>query len=256
MADLLELQEIKKTRVSEDIVAQLKGLIAEGKLHSGDQLPSERDLSEQFKVSRASVREAIRALESLGLLEARQGHGTYVATSVEALVQPLAHAIAREENALLDLFEVRRLLEPQLAALAAARADAAELDELEDLLGKQAQQVAEGGTGAELDTAFHSALARAAKNTLLLRLNDTLMQCLRDSRRRSLETPERPGRSLAGHRAILRALQARDEKAAQRAMLKHLEEIEHNVLHAAEGAEAAAGRPAEGAGPSPSRGGN
>jgi len=249
MADSLALQEIKKTRVSEDIVAQLKGLIAEGKLHSGDQLPSERDLSEQFKVSRASVREAIRALESMGLLEARQGHGTYVATSVEALVQPLAHAIAREENALLDLFEVRRLLEPHLAALAAERASPQELEELEEILERQAQQVAEGETGAELDTAFHSALARAAKNTLLLRLNDTLVECLRDSRRRSLETPERPRRSLAGHRAILRALQARDEKAAQRAMLKHLEEIEHNVLHAAGGAEAPAAPPSAVAGP-------
>jgi GntR family transcriptional repressor for pyruvate dehydrogenase complex len=240
MADILTLHEIKKTRVSEDIVTQLKGLIAQGKLHSGDQLPSERDLSEQFKVSRASVREAIRALESIGLLEARQGHGTYVATSVEALVQPLAHAIAREENALLDLFEVRRLLEPQLAALAAERAGPQELEELEGILERQAQHVAAGETGADLDTAFHSALARAARNTLLLRLNDTLVECLRDSRRRSLDTPERPRRSLAGHQAILRALRARDAKAAQRAMLKHLEEIEHNVLHAAGGAEASA----------------
>ena len=233
MPDMPILQEIKKTRVSEDIIAQLKGLIAEGKLRSGDRLPSERDLSEQFKVSRASVREAVRALESIGLLEARQGQGTYVTTSVEALVQPLAHAIAREENAIIEVFEVRRLLEPQLAALAAARATASDLEELAETLEQQARQVAEGGTGAEMDTAFHSALARAAKNTLLLRLNDTLVDCLRDSRRRSLETPERPRRSLAGHQAILRALRARDAEAAQRAMLNHLEEIEHNILHAA-----------------------
>ncbi len=257
MADALTLHEIKKTRVSEDIAAQLKRLIAEGELRSGDQLPSERELSEQFKVSRPSVREAIRTLESMGLLEARHGHGTYVATSVEALVQPLAHAIAREENAILEIFEVRRLLEPQLAALAAARAGGPELEELEEILEKQGRQVAEGGTGAELDTAFHSALARSAKNTLLLRLNDTLVDCLRDSRRRSLETPERPRRSLAGHRAILRALRARDPKAAQRAMLKHLQEIEYNILHAAGGAEAPAAGPGDGngAGPSPSRGG-
>ncbi len=240
MADVLTFQEIKKSRVSEDIVAQLKTLIAEGKLRSGDQLPSERDLSEKFKVSRASVREAVRALESAGLLEARQGQGTYVTTSVEALVQPLAHAIAREENAIQELFEVRRLLEPQLAALAAARAAASDLEELRKILEQQACQVDEGGTGAQMDTAFHSAVARAAKNTLLLRLNDTLVDCLRDSRRRSLETPERPRRSLAGHQAILRALQARDSKAAQRAMLKHLEEIEHNLRHAAGTPEAPA----------------
>jgi len=250
MANSLALKEIKKARVSEDIVAQLKALIASGKLHTGDQLPSERDLAEQFKVSRASVREAIRALESMGLLEARQGHGTYVATSVEALVQPLAHAIAREENAILDLFEVRRLLEPQLAALAAERATPQDLEELQDILEKQSHQVAEGGTGAELDTAFHAALARAAKNTLLLRLNDTLVDCLWESRRRSLETPQRPRRSLAGHRAILRALRGRDPKTAQRAMLKHLEEIEHNILHSGGGNGGPAGRLANGAGPS------
>ncbi len=233
MPETPTLQEIKKTRVSEDIIAQLKGLIAEGKLRSGDRLPSERELSEQFKVSRASVREAVRALESMGLLEAHQGQGTYVTTSVEALVQPLAHAIAREETAILEVFEVRRLLEPQLAALAAARATASDLEELAETLEQQARQVAQGETGAEMDTAFHSVLARAAKNTLLLRLNGTLVDCLRDSRRRSLETPERPRRSLAGHQAILRALRARDAEAAQRAMLNHLEEIEHNILHAA-----------------------
>jgi GntR family transcriptional repressor for pyruvate dehydrogenase complex len=251
LANPIALKEIKKARVSEDIVAQLKALIASRDLRTGDQLPSERELSERFKVSRASVREGIRALESLGLLEARQGHGTYVASSVEALVQPLAHAIVREENALLELFEVRRLLEPQLAALAAERVMPAELEELDDILEKQDRQVAEGGTGAELDTAFHAALARAAKNAVLLRLNDTLVDCLRDSRRRSLETPERPRRSLAGHRAILRALQGHDPKAAHRAMLKHLEEIEQNILH--EGGDKGglvAGRLADGAGPS------
>ncbi len=258
MANHLALKEIKKARVSEDIVAQVKALIASGNLRTGDQLPSERELSEQFKVSRASVREAIRALESLGLLEARQGHGTYVASSVEALVQPLAHAIAREENAILELFEVRRLLEPHLASLAAERSTPAELEELQDLVEKQSHQVAEGGTGAELDTAFHSALARAAKNTLLLRLNDTLVDCLRDSRRLSLETPERPRRSLAGHQAIVRALLARDPKTAQRAMLKHLVEIEYNILHGNNGGETPTGGSPNGKGVSAAvpRGGN
>ncbi len=257
MAISWTLQRIKKTRVSEDIVGQLRGLIATGKLRSGDQLPSERELSEQFTVSRASVREAIRALESMGLLEARQGEGTYVAKSVEALVQPLAHAIAQEENAIQEMFEMRRLLEPQLAALAAERAAPAELEELHDIVEKQARQVAEGGTGAELDAAFHSALGRAAKNALLLRLNDTLVDSLRDSRRGSLQTPERPRRSLAGHRAIVRALHARDPKAAQRAMLKHLEEIERNVLGAG-GAQAPPAEPVNGAGPPPGsrQGGN
>jgi GntR family transcriptional repressor for pyruvate dehydrogenase complex len=74
------LKAVKKTRVYEDIVSQVKELIAEGKLRPGDQLPSERELSEMFQVSRASVREAIRALESIRLIEIRQGEGTYIAS--------------------------------------------------------------------------------------------------------------------------------------------------------------------------------
>lgn len=224
------LRVIKKTRVYEDIVTQLKELIAEGKVKPGDQLPSERELSERFQVSRASVREAIRSLESMGWIQTRQGEGTYIASSVETLLASIAFTIQHQSNPLLQVFEARKILEPAIAALAAERATAEEVGGLEAILNEQAQQVTEGETGVEADTRFHSTLADAAKNEVLLRLNDAIIDRLHETRERSLQTEGRPARSLAGHQEILRAIQSKDPAKAREAMLNHLETIEHNVL--------------------------
>ena len=223
------LKAIKKTRVYQDIVFQLRNLIAEGKLRPGDQLPPERELSETFQVSRASVREAIRALESIGLVESRQGEGTYVVDNAHVLLQRLAGDLFQEQDALVKIFEVRKILEPEIAAFAAERATPLEIQEMADILEKQATEIAQGETGVEEDTAFHSALARAAKNKWLLRLTDAIVDSLRESRERSLQTGDRPVRSLAGHREILEAIKAQDAGWARRATLRHLEEIE-NIL--------------------------
>src|SRR5881396_1311475 len=119
----MEVAPIKSTRIYEEIVRQVKQMIAEGRLKSGDRLPPERDLAEKFVVSRSSVREALRALESLGLVEIRPGEGTFVReVSVESLIEPLALMMVSQRGALAELFEARRLLEPGIAALAASPA--------------------------------------------------------------------------------------------------------------------------------------
>src|SRR6266852_3577595 len=111
----MELEPIKSTRIYEEIVRQIKTMITEGRLKSGDQLPPERDLAEKFLVSRTSVREALRALESLGLIEIRPGEGTFVReVSIEALIEPLALVMASQRGAIAELFEARRLLEPAI----------------------------------------------------------------------------------------------------------------------------------------------
>src|SRR5215475_10055277 len=138
-----ELGPIKSTRIYEEIVRQVKQLIAEGKLKSGDQLPPERDLAEKFMVSRTSVREALRALQSRGLVDIRAGEGAFVRDiSVETLIEPLALVILPHREAVGELFEARRLLEPAIAALAARRATAEELGEMERILEAQAKEVA------------------------------------------------------------------------------------------------------------------
>src|SRR5436309_10784442 len=119
----IELGPIKSTRIYEEIVRQVKQLIAEGRLKSGDRLPPERELAEKFVVSRTSVREALRALESLGLIEIRPGEGTFVRqVPLDALVGPLALVMTSQREAIGELFEARRVLEPAIAALAAGRA--------------------------------------------------------------------------------------------------------------------------------------
>src|SRR5689334_607844 len=128
----VELGPIKSTRIYEEIVRQVKQLIAEGRFKSGDRLPPERELAEKFVVSRTSVREALRALESLGLIDIRPGEGTFVReVSVESLVEPLALVMVSQREALAELFEARQMIEPALAALAARRATPEELHEME-----------------------------------------------------------------------------------------------------------------------------
>ncbi len=225
--ELPDAGPIRSTRIYEEIVRQIKALISEGRLKSGDQLPPERDLAEQFKVSRTSVREALRTLESLGLIEIRPGEGTFVReVSVESLIEPLAQVILSHREAVTELFEARRLLEPAIAGLAARRATREEIQEMDRILEDQAKAVAAGLTGLAQDAAFHAAIAGSARNRAITRIVNALMDLLTQSREESLQTPGRPTRSHEDHRRILDAIRRRDEVAAQRAMRDHLVAVE------------------------------
>jgi GntR family transcriptional regulator, transcriptional repressor for pyruvate dehydrogenase complex len=215
----MSIAPIKSTRIYQEIVRQVKTMIAEGRLKSGDQLPPERDLAEKFVVSRTSVREALRALESLGLVQIRPGEGTFVReVSVESLIEPLA-----------------------LAGLAASRATPEELTEMERILETQSREVAAGRTGLEQDAEFHAAIGAAAHNRAITRIAHAVMDLLRQSREESLNTPGRPTRSHEDHRRLLAAIRSRDEAAARRAMADHLQAVEGLVL--GEGDARSAGGP-------------
>jgi GntR family transcriptional regulator, transcriptional repressor for pyruvate dehydrogenase complex len=234
---------IKSTRIYQEIVRQVKGMIAEGRLKSGDQLPPERDLAEKFVVSRTSVREALRALESLGLVEIRPGEGTFVReVSVESLIEPLALVMLSQREALGELFEARQLIEPALAALAARRATPEDVQEMERILEAQAKEVAAGRTGLEQDAQFHSAIGAAAHNRAITRIAHAVMDLLRQSREDSLNTPGRPDRSHNDHRRLLAAIRGRDENAARQAMIDHLEAVEALIFGTDEPGTDARGR--------------
>jgi GntR family transcriptional repressor for pyruvate dehydrogenase complex len=227
----MELEPVKSTRIYEEIVRQVKQLIADGKLKSGDQLPPERDLAERFMVSRTSVREALRALQSRGLVEIRAGEGAFVRdVSVETLIEPLALVILPHREAVGELFEARRLLEPAIAGLAARRATLEELGEMERILEAQSREVSQGRTGVAQDTALHAAIANSAHNRAITRIVSALMDLLTQSREESLHTPGRPTRSHQDHRRILEAIQRRDEAGARQAMLDHLVAVENLVM--------------------------
>lgn len=227
----MDIAPIKSTRIYQEIVRQVKTMISEGRLKSGDQLPPERELAEKFVVSRTSVREALRALESLGLVEIRPGEGTFVReVSVETLIEPLALVMVSQREALAELFEARRLIEPALAALAARRATPEDVQEMERILEAQAKEVAAGRTGLEQDAEFHAAIGAAAHNRAITRIAHAVMDLLRQSREDSLSTPGRPQRSHDDHQRVLAAIRARDEAAARQAMIEHLEAVEALVM--------------------------
>jgi GntR family transcriptional regulator, transcriptional repressor for pyruvate dehydrogenase complex len=229
----MDVEPIKSTRIYEEIVRQVKQLIAEGKLKSGDRLPPERDLALKFMVSRTSVREALRALQSRGLVEIRAGEGAFVRDiSVETLIEPLALVILPHREAVGELFEARRLLEPAIAALAARRATDEELAEMERILDEQKREVTQGRTGVAQDSALHAAIANSAHNRAITRIVNALIDLLTQSREESLLTPGRPTRSHEDHRRILAAIKRRDEVAAHRAMLDHLIAVETLVMGA------------------------
>jgi GntR family transcriptional repressor for pyruvate dehydrogenase complex len=225
------LTTVRRTRVYEDVARQLRRFIEEGRLGPGDMLPPERELAAGLGVSRGSVRDAIRTLELVGLVEARQGEGTVVAdASPDALVVPLASMLLRKRELVGELLDVRKMLEPPLAARAAAHATPEELANLERILERQAEKTRRGEPAVDEDAEFHYAVALAAGNSVVRRVIDVLMDLLRESRARSLQVRGRPERSLGGHRRVLAAIRQGDGPGAEAAMRRHLDQIEQVVL--------------------------
>ena len=221
------IHSVKRHRLYEEIVQQFHALIRQGMLKHGDRLPSERELSEQFKVSRSSVREAIRSLELQGLVVSRRGSGTFINTeNLEAALDLVAANLNVGEAALQDVFEMRHLMEPHIAALAAQRATADEVEVMREILEEQQRQIDVGETGVESDTAFHFALASATHNSALVKVVSAVEDILQMSRDRSLQEPGRPQRSLASHCQILEMVEMGNVDGAQRAMDHHLISVE------------------------------
>ena len=228
------LKAVEKRRAYEDIVQQVLTLIENGKLKRGDQLPSERELTEAFKVSRTTVREAIRTLESMKLLQCRQGNGTFVlASSEEALIQPLAAALFNANDNIRDIFYIRKIIEPHVASLAAENATPQEVEEMEKILHEQEACIGRGGSVLETNTLFHNRLAGATKNRVIERLLLALIDLLHQAREDYLSEDERNARakrSLEGHQQILTAIKNGDCDGALTLMLQHLEDIERIIF--------------------------
>lgn len=225
----------KKSALSEDIVENLLKLIRERELRPGDKLPPERDLAAMMQVSRPSLREALRALSIMNVIEIRQGAGTYV-TSLEPnlLMSHLDFVFALNDAAFLELFEARRILEPGLVAMAAERITDEEIAQLEECVHRSLALIDDFEAFAEADMEMHELIAKAARNSILERCMAGISQLGRVSRRRTVGLPGVTRRSVQDHLAIVAALKARDPDAARQAMLEHLQHVEQELKHLAQ----------------------
>ncbi|MDP9321747.1 MAG: FadR family transcriptional regulator [Chloroflexota bacterium] len=227
---LAVIEPVRRSRLYQDIVSQIEALLDKGELHPGDQLPPERALAEQFQVSRASVREALRSLELLGVVETRAGGGTFVRRTVpEDLARPLSNLIVRGHT-LTDVIEVRGLIEPAIAASGAKRIRPDELAELRAILKQQADKVAAGEPYAEEDTRFHELIGQAARNELLVTMLGVIWDVLRGSREQWLQTNQRAHASIDAHQHILAALEAHDPDRAHAAAAEHIHAVGEGIL--------------------------
>ena len=226
-----EFEAVPRTKLYQKVVKQVQDIIRDGLLRPGDMLPPERELAEMLHVSRGSLREAILALESMGLVEPRHGEGTIVRDlSAAPLVNQLSVMLVQKRALVGELLEFRLMVEPTLAARAAANATEEEIVHLEEILSRQKAKVEQGDLAIEEDSKFHYAIAQAARNSVVLKVLDVFMDYLRESRELSLQVEGRPQRSLNSHRRILNAIARKNPAAAEKAMRRHITAIEGLVL--------------------------
>ncbi|MGH2531210.1 MAG: FadR/GntR family transcriptional regulator [Thermomicrobiales bacterium] len=224
------VEPVRRSRLSQQIVAQVCQLIRDQRVQPGDRLPPERELAEQLEVSRSSLREALRTLEVAGLIESRHGGGTYVRDVVDQGFSLLALVFHATGDSLGDLWEVRLIFEPEIAARAALRSTPEDLAALNAILTRQAEQVASEERTLQIDREFHRALARASRNAVASRVIDLISALLRDERGHFVTSIERRQRVLVAHRRIVDEVQLGRPHEARAAMFDHLQEVEQNIL--------------------------
>ncbi|MFP6746302.1 MAG: FadR/GntR family transcriptional regulator [Alphaproteobacteria bacterium] len=221
-------RQIERATVSDAIVDQLRGLIAEGTLKPGQRLPSERELCKRFGVGRTSVREALKPLITLGILEGRMGSGTFVAAEAGQFQKPLQWGLLGDMQNRDDLVETRHMLETNAAHWAASRARPDNLAAIEATLQGMADHLGQPKQFQQFDADFHFEIARAAQNKMLYRLINVIRGQIQTwiGERLAL-SPERAETlartSLAQHREIFAAIKEKDGAAARAAMDQHIQ---------------------------------
>lgn len=220
------LEPIKKTSVSDAVVARIRDSISRGELKPGDQLPPERDLAIQLGVSRLAMREGLKVLAAMGLVDARQGEGTFITRPTSrSLLDPAVAGPLLDAAEMLELVEARTVLEVEIVGLAARRASPEHLAALEARMHTMTENLAAGADFLQADLEFHETILAAAGNRILSRIygniNDLVFHLLE-------ETHNAPGsgeRAVRSHREILASVKARDETRARRAMRTHMANV-------------------------------
>ena len=226
ISDLSGEAPLRRSGLTEMLVARILGLVTTGNLKPGDQLPPERKLAETFDVSRPTLRDALRALAVLGVIEVRHGGGVFV-SQLEAsdLLAPLTFFLTLRAAEVEKLYEARRLIEGEIAALAASRGDDTAFDELDGLIAAQEEAKADPERYRDVDSAFHRRLGDLSGNEFLSRAAQSLNVLGQEFRKIASETPNVISTSIADHRRIVEAIRRRDAAAARQAMVTHMDHV-------------------------------
>jgi GntR family transcriptional repressor for pyruvate dehydrogenase complex len=218
---------IRTSRLYEQIVQQIEESVLNGTLKPGDQLPAERELAQRLGVSRTAVREAVKTLREKGLVEAYSGRGTFITDGTSHAARQsfdLMVKLGQQEGAP-HLAELRLILEPGIAALAAVRADAEAIATMREAVEVMDGAQKDPAAYIEADLDFHLALAEAVDNPLILSLIDSIVGLLREQRIKIFGVEGGPQRGQYHHKRILEAVQRRDSETARAAMRAHLEQV-------------------------------
>ncbi len=220
----------EKAALSDQIAARILQMIRDKQLRPGDKLPPERELSAMMQVGRPALREALRGLSLMNVIEIRQGAGAYVtALETAQLVQHLDFVFSIDDYAILDLFDARKIVEAGIIELAAPRVTDDDVAKLEACLTKSVQASSDTEAFLLADIELHTLIAQIADNPIMLRFMESIHQMGLASRRRTGRLDGVIQQSIDDHRHIVEALKARDPQAAREAMLHHLENVEKKL---------------------------
>ena len=226
----MKVNRIRHPKIYEEIAKQLKDNIVGGELQPGDKLPSTRELSELYGVGMSTVREALSALKAMGLVESRQGEGSYVKSS-SGNALPALDTLLLNKQTIIELLEVRKSLETAVAGIAAEKRTEEDVQELRRIVTTMESCVGDEQAGELADIQFHQTLARATHNTMMATLLDTIAgqmeTAIRETRRLQLYANiSAAERLLNDHQTIFAAVEAGDREAAAAAMHVHLHYVE------------------------------
>ena len=224
---------IQSVRVFEQVAEQIEKRILDGELRSGDRLPTERHLAEQFHVSRTAVREAMKILAQKGLVDMRPGRGTIVIDGANAAMQDSIDLVMKlrlgEVGGSNNLVEVREILEVEIAALAAARAAEKEIAAMREAVKIMDESLDDADAFIAADNRFHEALAQATQNTLIFILVNSIVNLLSEQRKQIFDVEGGPQRGQIHHKRILESVIRRDPQAARDTMRSHLRQVREDV---------------------------
>ncbi|MFB9814593.1 FadR/GntR family transcriptional regulator [Paeniglutamicibacter sulfureus] len=222
------LGKVARPRLYEQLMKQILGYVESEQLGPGDHLPAERDLADQLGVSRATIAQALVALEVLGVIDVQ--HGTGAVLVYRPSIATVLRDLREHQNRLPEIVEARSTLEVKLAALAAERRTDADLERIEKALDVMSGEIAGGGRGERGDELFHEAVTAAAHSRVLAQLMTFIAEMVLETRLESLGQPGRPERSLESHQVIARAIRNGDAAAAAAAMQAHIDLVSDVAL--------------------------